>query len=81
MDIFEEEERVPINHWKEDGRQKDATQSNYGSEMQREETAKLRPKIGLVSGICVIIGSVIGAGIFISPAGNVKSMFPLLKYN
>ncbi|GAU92586.1 hypothetical protein RvY_04648 [Ramazzottius varieornatus] len=72
MDIFEEE-RVPIRNWKEDGREPDAVKPYYENSMKREDTVKPRPKIGLISGISIIAGSVIGSGIFICPAGVLRN--------
>lgn len=37
-----------------------------------EEEITLKPKMTLVNGITVIVGSIIGSGIFVSPTGVLK---------
>lgn len=38
-----------------------------------EEEITLKPKMTLVNGITVIVGSIIGSGIFVSPSGVLKN--------
>lgn len=39
------------------------------SEVKAEEEIALKPKMSLLNGCTVIVGSIIGSGIFVSPAG------------
>lgn len=65
----------PVNHWGSDEylsrESKDKTADNLlpNEEGIREEKAfvGLQRKLGLVSGICLIVGTMIGSGIFASP--------------
>lgn len=38
-------------------------------EKKAEDEVALKPKMTLLNGITVIVGSIIGSGIFVSPAG------------
>ncbi|KAL1492114.1 hypothetical protein ABEB36_012604 [Hypothenemus hampei] len=43
------------------------------SAKQEEEEITLKPKMTLINGITVIVGSIIGSGIFVSPSGVLKN--------
>lgn len=42
-------------------------------EKTHDEEITLKPKMTLINGITVIVGSIIGSGIFVSPSGVLKN--------
>uniref|UniRef100_A0A8C4RUH1 Cystine/glutamate transporter-like n=1 Tax=Erpetoichthys calabaricus TaxID=27687 RepID=A0A8C4RUH1_ERPCA len=44
-----------------------------GLEMANTETVYLRKKVNLLGSVCIIVGSVVGSGIFIAPKGVLKN--------
>ncbi|XP_066493069.1 B(0,+)-type amino acid transporter 1 [Tiliqua scincoides] len=56
-------------------------QSADGLSIEKSKSVNLQKEVGLISGICVIVGTVIGSGIFISPKAvldNVGAVGPCL---
>lgn len=52
-------------------RKNEATEANVAPD--DDEGVKLKPKMSLLNGITVIVGSIIGSGIFISPTGVLEN--------
>lgn len=46
--------------------------SSGEAKVAQEDTVCLKPKMTLLNGITVIVGSIIGSGIFVSPTGVLK---------
>jgi hypothetical protein len=70
-------ESVPMKRWKEEMKTDplevqhlQAAAKPLAASDQEDSTVQLKPKIGLISGINLIVGSIIGSGIFISPTGK-----------
>ena len=49
--------------------------------MEEEEGVGLKASLGLVQGCTIIIGSIIGSGIFIAPGGVLKATYSLISRN
>lgn len=46
---------------------------NVAPAQSEDEDIKLKPKMSLLNGVTVIVGSIIGSGIFISPTGVLEN--------
>ena len=44
---------------------------NNQNQENAEEKVELKPKMSLLNGCTVIVGSIIGSGIFVSPSGKI----------
>jgi len=71
--VSDSAEKQQLNDTAKSGDAADATDNGIKFE-NSDQMVKLKPKITLINGITVIVGSIIGSGIFISPKGVVQEV-------